>query len=69
VALALTRAADRLLVFGDPGTLSRRAQWGGPLDHLDEAAAARERGLVGRLLACAVGPAAAPPRHREGLTP
>jgi hypothetical protein len=51
--LALTRARTRLVVFGDPGTLARRSQWEGVLDHLDEAAAAREgavvRGLVGYL--------------------
>jgi hypothetical protein len=50
LALALTRARARLLVFGDPGTLARRAQWEGVLDHLDEAAAAREAGVIGRLV-------------------
>jgi hypothetical protein len=45
-ALALTRACRRLVLFGDPGTLLRRAQWQGPLEHLDETAAARERQLV-----------------------
>jgi hypothetical protein len=53
LALTLTRARTRLVVFGDPGTLARRSQWEGVLDHLDEAAAAREgsviRGLVGYL--------------------
>src|SRR5260370_36179614 len=46
LALALTRARDRLLLFGDPGTLVRRSQWLGRLGHMDEAAAARVRGLV-----------------------
>jgi hypothetical protein len=50
LALALTRARARLIVFGDPGTLARRSQWEGPLDHLDEVAAARERKLVAQLL-------------------
>lgn len=49
VALALTRARARLIIIGDPETLTRRAQWEGPLDHLDRAAAARERALVSRL--------------------
>jgi superfamily I DNA and/or RNA helicase len=67
LALALTRAASRLQLFGDPGTLARRTQWGGPVDHLDEAAAARERALVSRLLAHLHGPAPhPPPRPREG---
>jgi hypothetical protein len=50
LALALTRARARLVVIGDPGTLARRGQWQGALDHLDEHAAAREGRLVGRLL-------------------
>jgi hypothetical protein len=50
LTLALTRARDRLLLFGDAGTLTRRSQWEGPVDHLDETAAARERDLVCRLL-------------------
>jgi hypothetical protein len=48
--LALTRASRRLLLFGDPGTLERRRQWDGPLEHLDEAEAALERQLVDRLV-------------------
>jgi hypothetical protein len=48
--LALTRARHRLLVFGDPGTLARRGQWEGPVDHLDEEAAARERELIAQLV-------------------
>jgi hypothetical protein len=50
LALALTRARRRLVVFGDAGTLARRGQWAGPVDHLDEAAAGRERDIVMRLL-------------------
>ena len=48
--LALTRASGRLLLFGDLGTLGRRVQWNGAVDHLDEFAAARERELVSHLL-------------------
>jgi hypothetical protein len=50
LALALTRARRRLVVFGDVGTLGRRGQWSGPVDHLDEASAGQERDVVGRLL-------------------
>jgi hypothetical protein len=50
VALALTRARSKLVVFGDPGGLVRRSQWEGPLEHLDAAAAARERSLVSHLV-------------------
>jgi len=50
LTLALTRSRRRLIVFGDAGTLARRAQWAGPVDHLDETAAGRERDIVSRLL-------------------
>jgi hypothetical protein len=50
LTLALTRPRRRLVVFGDVGTLARRAQWNGPVDHLDEAAAECERDIVSRLL-------------------
>ncbi len=50
LVLALTRPAGQLILFGDPGTLLRRSQWLGSVDHLDEAAAARERRLIGRLV-------------------
>jgi hypothetical protein len=50
VELALTRGRERLVLFGDPGTLARRAQWDGPVDHLDEAASARERHVVAKLV-------------------
>jgi hypothetical protein len=48
--LALTRAAGRLVLFADAGTLARRIQWPGALDHLDEVAAERERRMTARLL-------------------
>lgn len=47
--LALTRARGRLVLFGDPGTLARRAEWENALEQLDDAAAFREREVVGRL--------------------
>lgn len=50
LALALTRARSRLILLGDPGTLARRCQWDGPVEHLDADSAARERALIGRLL-------------------
>jgi superfamily I DNA and/or RNA helicase len=50
LAEALTRAAGRLVLFGDPATLARRSQWQGALDHLDEHAARAERRLVGQLV-------------------
>jgi hypothetical protein len=50
LTLALTRARTRVVLVGDVGTLARRGQWQGALDHLDEHAAAREGRLVGRLL-------------------
>ena len=48
---ALTRAAARLVLFGDPGTLARRCQWNGAIDHLDETAGERERRLIARITA------------------
>ncbi len=50
LALALTRAAERVILFGDPGTLARRSQWQGALDHLDDTAAERERAVLARLV-------------------
>jgi hypothetical protein len=50
LAQALTRGVGRLILFGDPGTLVRRSQWQGPLDHLDEAAAQRERAVAAQLV-------------------
>jgi superfamily I DNA and/or RNA helicase len=60
-ALALTRARRQLILFGDPGTLARRSQWQGPLDHLGEIAAGRERAVVGRLVDYLHGPGPQPP--------
>jgi hypothetical protein len=50
LALALTRARSKLVIFGDPGSLSRRSQWTGHVDHLDESAAEREHEVVARLV-------------------
>jgi hypothetical protein len=68
LALALTRARDRLVLFGDAGTLVRRTQWEGPVDHLDAAPAAREREVIGRLVGYlqGQGAAAAAFHFREG---
>ena len=52
VALACTRARSRVRFYGDPGTLARRSQCPGPIDHLDAAAADRERALVLQLVTC-----------------
>lgn len=46
---ALTRASERVILFGDPGTLCRRHQWEGTVDHLDAAGSARERVLIGNI--------------------
>src|SRR5262249_42651787 len=54
---ALTRAAGRLMIFGDVGTLARRAQWHGALDHLDDVAGPHEQFLLGRLAGYARGQA------------
>ena len=68
LALALTRAAERVVVFGDPGTLGRRSHWQGALDHLDHAAAERERALAARITRLIQGTDVVPPgfRLREG---
>ncbi len=58
----LTRPRCRLVFVGDPGTLSRRAQWEGAIDHLDEVAGERERRWVNALLR--VLPARATPHSR-----
>lgn len=50
LALALTRARSKLVLLGDAGTLARRCQWDGPVDHLDADTAARERALIERLV-------------------
>jgi hypothetical protein len=46
---ALTRAQSELMLFGDMGTLGRRAEWTSGVDHLDESAAALERDIVTNL--------------------
>ncbi len=61
---ALTRAASRLILFGDPGTLARRCQWNGALDHLDETAGEHERGLIARITAYLHGRGAHPSTFR-----
>ncbi len=68
LTLGLTRASKRLILCGDPGTLARRAQWNGPVDHLDEADSAHERGLIARLLPHTQGAVnrTGPARMREG---
>jgi hypothetical protein len=48
---ALTRSVSRLVLFGDLGTLVRRSQWHGALDHLDESAGPLEQRLIAQLLA------------------
>jgi hypothetical protein len=65
---ALTRPRARLVMFGDPGTLARRSQWQGPVDHLDETAAGLERGLASQLLRYIQGNGAHPHafQFREG---
>jgi hypothetical protein len=50
LAVALTRARRRLVLFGDAGMLARRAQFAGAVDPLDEAASGRERDIAGRLV-------------------
>jgi hypothetical protein len=50
LAQAMMRARGRLFLFGDPGTLARRSQWQGPLDHLDEHASEWERTIIAQLL-------------------
>lgn len=51
LALALTRARTQLVLFGDVGTLLRRGEWEGPLEHLDALSGARERRVIGKLAA------------------
>jgi hypothetical protein len=65
---ALTRPRGRLIVFGDPGTLARRSQWQGAVDHLDETAAGLERALATELLRHSQGDGAHPSAFpfREG---
>lgn len=53
---AMTRPAARLVLFGDVGTLARRSQWHGALDHLDEMAGSTEQALIGKLLGGVIEP-------------
>jgi hypothetical protein len=62
----LTRARRRLIVVGDAGTLSRRAQWEGAVDRFDEAAGERERRWVNALLRCLPPRTPHPSRIPEG---
>jgi hypothetical protein len=55
LVLALTRAACRLVLFADPGTLARRSQWLDAVDHLDGPLALQEHGLISRLSAALHG--------------
>jgi hypothetical protein len=55
------QARKKVLFAGDPGTLARRLQWEGPVDHLDAAEAARERAWVAALADC---PRVSGPRFR-----
>jgi hypothetical protein len=57
---AFTRGRDKLMMFGDAGTLARRAEWQAPLDHLDETASAREWAIVVRLVGYLQGDGAHP---------
>jgi len=57
------RSRKKVLFAGDPGTLARRLQWEGPVDHLDAVEAARERAWVAALADC---PRVAAPRRRPG---
>ena len=58
----LGRVRRKILFAGDPGTLARRLQWEGPVDHLDAAEAARERAWVAALADC---PRVTGPRPRR----
>jgi hypothetical protein len=62
LANLLVRARKKVLFAGDPGTLARRLQWEGPVDHLDASESARERDWIAALADC---PRVSPPRHRS----
>jgi hypothetical protein len=47
---ALTRATNKILVFGDPSALHRRCQWDGTVEAQDEASSRRERAILTRLV-------------------
>jgi hypothetical protein len=58
IVQALHRARQRVILVGDPGTLCRRAQWEGPLDHLDDTLALREKNWIAELV-----------KHLQGSVP
>jgi hypothetical protein len=48
----MTRACSRLVLFGDPGSMLRRGQWYGPLEHQDDHAGPQEQALMQSLMGC-----------------
>jgi hypothetical protein len=48
----LTRGCSRLVLFGDPGSMLRRGQWYGPLEHQDDHAGPQEQALLQSLTGC-----------------
>jgi hypothetical protein len=64
--IAVTRARQRLVLVGDPGTLSRRTHWDGPLDHLHADAARCERDWVEAFVRLLQGSGPATVHLREG---
>lgn len=69
--LALTRARFQLILFGDSGALARRSVWEGPVEHLGDLAAARERELAAQLVHSLEGQGGPPGllHVREGASP
>jgi hypothetical protein len=65
---ALTRPVARLVLFGDLGTLVRRSQWHGALDHLDELAGSLEQVLIAQLLGELAEPGESAPREKMRVT-
>jgi AAA domain len=63
VAGLLGGVRKKVVFAGDPGTLARRLQWEGPVDHLDASDSARERAWIAALADC---PRVATPRRRPG---
>ncbi len=61
LARLLGCARKKVLFVGDPGTLARRLQWEGPVDHLNASEAVRERTWVAALADC---PRVSTSRHR-----
>jgi superfamily I DNA and/or RNA helicase len=50
IVLTLTRARQQLILFTDLGTLARRTEFAGRIEHLDEFASAREARFAADLL-------------------